>query len=155
MYHAAEKETKMISLIWMCYDMLDNKEKKKLDVAGMTRATVLLESMASALRYDCQAYDHGIEKPDSMRQDCGSSDVMESCSCAIPSPADSRTLGLDIVDPVAVCLILAMTTISSPLNGRSVSGYVDEREIAYQCRCNLTYTSNECCGSRDGRVLYS
>ena len=85
-------------------------------------------------------------------QDCGSSDVTESCFCAIPSPADSRTLGLDIVDPVAVCLILAMTTISSPLNGRSVSGYVDEREMAYQCRCNSTYTSNECCGSRDGRV---
>lgn len=44
---------------------------------------------------------------------------MESCSCAIPSPANSRTLGLDIV------------AIISPLNGRSVLEYMDERGIAY------------------------
>lgn len=92
-------------------------------------------------------------------QDCGSSNALESCSCAMPSPADTRTLGLDPVAPVAVCLVLALTTISSPLNGRGVPQYVDERGLAYQCRCNSTYTSNECCGSSLARTgassLYS
>ena len=85
-------------------------------------------------------------------KDCGSSDFMKSCSCAIPSPADSRTLGLDIIAPVAVCLLLATTTVTTPLNGRSVPQYVDERVMSYQCLCNSTYTSNECCGSRDELV---
>lgn len=45
----------------------------------------------------CRSYCNG-------PQDCGSSDPMESCSCAIPSPANFKTFGLDIVTPVPACL---------------------------------------------------
>lgn len=87
----------------------------------------------------------------SAASDCGPGDTEDECFCAIPSPQDARTLGLDPVAPVSVCLVLALaiTGLSGRDGGR---GYLDERGEAYQCRCNATYVSNECCGAKDGIV---
>lgn len=89
-------------------------------------------------------------------QDCGPGDSLDDCFCAIPSPQDARTLGLDVVAPVSVCLVLALAVggISGRDDGDGVVGrrYLDERGVAYRCPCNGTFVSSECCGRRDGMV---
>ena len=83
-------------------------------------------------------------------QDCGPSDSVDSCLCALPSPKDSRTLGLDPITPKTICLALALAITG--ISGRDVPQYLDERGSPYQCACNSTYIASECCGSVDGRV---
>lgn len=92
----------------------------------------------------CGQYCH---KP----QDCGSSNADDHCFCAVRSPQDARTLGLDVVAPVPVCLVLAGLAVTS-LAGRDVIKYLDERGLEYECPCNGTYTHTACCGSKDGTV---
>ena len=89
-------------------------------------------------------------------QDCKKSYAKWGCDCAYPNTEDARMLNLDPVFPPSVCLALDRTTFSLPssLFGRDEKGsrYVDEHGVPYQCRCNATYTGNECCGSPDGLV---
>lgn len=83
-------------------------------------------------------------------QDCGGgSGIAEGvqCRCALPSPKDSRTLGLDPVAPALVCLALAAV---SGLAGRNVGASLDETGSEYQCACNDTSVSGRCCGNPDG-----
>ena len=40
--------------------------------------------------------------------DCGPGDSTDECFCAIPSRQDGKTLGLDPIAPVSVCLVLAL-----------------------------------------------
>lgn len=56
----------------------------------------------------------------------------------------SRYLALDI----------ATFDFFSGLFGREerVQRYVNKQGVPYRCRCNSTYTGNECCGSQDGMV---
>jgi len=96
------------------------------------------------------------------QKDCGPGDSQEDCFCGLPSPKDARTLGLDPISPVSVCLVLALTVAG--ISGRDVPlidngiaapappQYLDERGEAYQCPCNFTYISNSCCGVKDGMV---
>lgn len=87
-------------------------------------------------------------------KDCGSGDGSgeDGCFCALPSPQDSRKLGLDPVAPVAVCLALVHAAISGGIAGRGVERFVDERGEQYRCLCNETYVSPECCGSGKARL---
>lgn len=112
-------------------------------------ATLIVKSPAAAAVpsdnfTQCGQYCHG-------PQDCGSSDADGQCFCAVPSPQDARTLGLDVVAPVPVCLVLAGLAVES-LAGRDERKYLDERGMEYQCPCNSTYTAPVCCGSSDGMV---
>ena len=84
-------------------------------------------------------------------QDCAPSDSDHDCSCAYPSPQDAMKLGFDPVVPADVCLVLAVRSLLS----RDIPTHVDGRGVPYQCRCNETFTVNECCGSRDGMVWLS
>ena len=86
-------------------------------------------------------------------EDCGPSDSKDTCLCALPSYKDAKTLGLDPISSKTVCLALALaiTTIS----GRDVPQYLDEEGSPYQCACNSTLISSECCGSKDGMVWLS
>lgn len=99
----------------------------------------------------------------SSQKDCGPGNSQEDCFCGLPSPKDARTLGLDPISPVTVCLVLALA--ASGISGRDVPmvddgvatstpalQYLDERGEPYQCPCNSTYISNECCGAKDGMV---
>ncbi|KAL6714894.1 hypothetical protein ACLMJK_007154 [Lecanora helva] len=83
-------------------------------------------------------------------QDCGPSDSTDSCVCALPSPKDARTLGLDPVFPKTVCLALALAITG--ISGRDVPQYLDERGSPYQCACNSTHISNECCSRSNGQL---
>ena len=77
--------------------------------------------------------------------DCASPDGTEySCNCAFPSSDDAKTLGLDPVAPIAICLAL----FSSSLKGNSLGGkrglgstpsYVNSRGVPHTCRCNATF----------------
>ncbi len=90
------------------------------------------------------------------QQDCSAgSDPTADCFCGVPSPQDIRKLGLDPVVPPLVCLVLALSTVGT-IGGRDYSKtpYVDEREEPYQCPCNSTYLSNECCGKPDGLLYF-
>ena len=103
--------------------------------------------------------------------DCSSSDTQHGCSCAIPTLEDARFLGLDPVAPVAVCLALFASSIKQnslggkralmsrgdsadwgPIGLSAESTYVDIRGLPHTCKCNLTFTSDACCRSRDGMV---
>lgn len=84
--------------------------------------------------------------------DCGPGDAEDDCFCAIPSAQDAKTLGLDPVAPVSVCLVLALAITGISGRDDSSSRYLDGRGEPYQCPCNVTYISNECCGKRDGMV---
>ena len=94
-------------------------------------------------------------------QDCVPSNGIEDCNCAVPSPDDARTLGFDPVFPVAVCLVLLKQTTNKALNNINVrsrdlgASYLDTEGLPYQCRCNQTFTAEECCGSKDGIVWLS
>ena len=106
---------------------------------------------------------------------CSSSDTEFGCSCAFPSVDDSRTLGLDPVVPVAVCLALFASNFNDkPFGGKralkvgdgithelsskhdSKKGlYVNREGIPHTCRCNATFLADECCASKDGIVWIS
>ena len=112
-------------------------------------ATQIVKSPASAAvsshnLTQCGQYCH---RP----QDCGSSNVNDYCFCAVPSPQDARTLGLDVIAPVPVCLVLAGLAVSS-LAGRDEIKYLDEQGLEYECPCNSTFTHTACCSSKDGTV---
>ena len=92
---------------------------------------------------ECGRYCHG-------PGDCGAAEADADCVCALPSPQDSRTLGLDPVAPVPVCLVLA--ALSGFGKRDEWGGNLDERGELYQCPCNSTFISDRCCGSRDGVV---
>ena len=93
--------------------------------------------------------------------DCGTSDDQYSCSCAVPSYADTRKLGLDPVAPVAVCIALFASSMnakakakSGSLNGRAVMrgggegrGYTDSFLVPHTCMCDhvTQRVSDECC----------
>lgn len=90
--------------------------------------------------------------------DCGTSDDQYSCSCAIPSYADTRKLGLDPVAPVAVCIALFASSMnakakakSGSLNGRAMTrgggGYTDSFLVPHTCVCDYASqrVSDECC----------
>ena len=80
--------------------------------------------------------------------DCGSTSDKYSCSCAIPTITDIRTLGLDPVAPVAICIALFASSMKmSTFNGRDVPSYTDYYQMPHTCKCNATYTSDECCVS--------
>ena len=89
-------------------------------------------------------------------QDCRSQLKGYACTCAFPNAEDARILGLDPVAPPSVCLSLsrAIFGITPGLSGRDEKAieYADEYGVPYNCRCNSTYTGNECCGSKDGMV---
>ena len=100
----------------------------------------------------------------SSQQDCLPSNGIEDCNCAIPTPQDAQTLGLDAVFPIAVCLVLlkvlskdATKNIHSGKRDVGVheAGYFDSKGFPYHCVCNATFTASECCGSRDGIVWRS
>ena len=93
------------------------------------------------------------------QSDCNNSVDNYSCDCAYPNSEDAQTLGLDPVAPPSICLSLAsvnfgLSTLSTLLipRGEETLGEVGEQRAPYRCRCNATYTGNECCGSRDGMV---
>ena len=78
--------------------------------------------------------------------DCGSIDHQYSCSCAIPTQRDIRTLGLDPVAPVAICIALFASSMNSnSLNGRNVPRFTDYTGISHTCRCNATFIADDCC----------
>ena len=91
-------------------------------------------------------------------KDCKTSLDYYACSCAFQNQEDARIPGLDPVSPPSVCLSLNKVTFGllpgSRLSGRGekATEYVDEAGVPYKCRCNGTYTGNECCGSGDGTV---
>lgn len=87
-------------------------------------------------------------------RDCGIGDGSgeDGCFCALPSPQDSRRLGLDPVAPMAVCLALVHAAVSGGIMGREVGRFVDERGEMYRCLCNETYVSHECCGGVGARL---
>lgn len=91
------------------------------------------------------------------QSDCKADVDNYSCDCAYPNSEDAQALGLDPVFPPSICLALNMVRfglLEVSLTGRDVkaSRYVDKRGVPYQCRCNTTYTGNECCGSSNGMV---
>ena len=65
--------------------------------------------------------------------------------------------GLDPVVPAAVCLVLAHISVDASkwIGSRDVPRYIDSAGAPYQCPCNISYTGNECCGTRDGMVQLS
>ena len=83
-------------------------------------------------------------------QDCGPSDSQDTCVCALPSPKDVRTLGLDPVAPKTICLALAL--VITGISGRDVPEYLDESGLPYHCACNSGYVSSNCCGNPDWTV---
>lgn len=93
-------------------------------------------------------------------RECASSGLdLYACDCAYPNEGDARMLGLDPVAPPSICLALEKGAfgLRSGLVGRrdrglGVGRYTDANGIPYQCRCNATYTANECCGKRDGII---
>ena len=94
-------------------------------------------------------------------QDCVPSNGIENCYCAIPSYDDVKTLGLDPLYPAAVCLVLlkimdktALTNIHFGMRSLKTR-YVDGAGFPYVCRCNETFSAQECCGSRDGKIWFS
>ena len=68
--------------------------------------------------------------------DCGS-----DCLCRRPSVEEAKTLGVDPVVPLAMCLDIGSVF------GRSLEG-----QVSIECLCNTTYIASECCHSRDGIV---
>ena len=93
------------------------------------------------------------------QSDCKAGVDNYSCDCAYPNSEDAQTLGLDPVAPPSICLSLAsvnfgLSTLSTLLTprGEETLRDVGEQRAPYQCRCNATYTGNECCGSSDGMV---
>lgn len=89
------------------------------------------------------------------QSDCSASIGGYTCDCAFPNAGDAGLLGLDPVLPPSICLALDVQTFGflSNLFGRDGKGrYVDRQGVPYRCRCNSTYTGNECCGSRNGMV---
>jgi len=92
----------------------------------------------------------------SAQSDCSTSVSGNTCDCAFPNPEDAGRLGLDPVSPPSICLALDTQTfgVLSTLFGRDekIQRYVDEQGVPYRCRCNSTYTGNECCGSQNGMV---
>ena len=92
-------------------------------------------------------------------QDCAPANEGDhACTCAFPNTHDAKWLGLDPIMPVSVCLVLMHAafgkTGGGSLNGRdtAVGLYLDSEGQEWQCRCNATYTHNQCCGSRDGMI---
>ena len=91
-------------------------------------------------------------------QDCARSNGIEDCFCAVPSFDDARTLGLDPVAPVAVCLVLLKVISNNALSNIHVGTrdlgfkYVDVSGTKYVCRCNATFDAHECCDSTDGMI---
>ena len=90
--------------------------------------------------------------------DCASpgNDTDHVCTCAFPNTRDAKGLGLDPVMPVSVCLVLMTAAFGNKqvpgrLGGRDASP-VDSEGVEWLCRCNMTFTHNLCCGSRDGMV---
>ena len=78
--------------------------------------------------------------------DCGTTDHQYSCSCALPTTADIRNLGLDPIAPVAICIALFATSIkSNSLNGRNSPRFADYNDMPHTCKCNATLTADECC----------
>ena len=90
--------------------------------------------------------------------DCGSTSAEYNCSCAIPTMTDIRTLGLDPVAPVAICIALFVSSMKSGrLHGRNVPSYTDYFQMPHTCVCNATHVSDECCipnmrRSEDARI---
>ena len=85
--------------------------------------------------------------------DCGPSGSQDTCLCALPSPEDARKLNLDPVGRKTICLALALAVTG--ISGRDLPQYLDDRGSPYQCACNSTYISSDCCGSKDGKVWLS
>ena len=78
--------------------------------------------------------------------DCGSTSDKYSCSCAIPTMTDIRTLGLDPIAPVAICIALFASSMkSNSLIGRNAPRYTDYFQTPHTCVCNATHVSDECC----------
>ena len=88
----------------------------------------------------------------SSTSDCGSTDSEYSCSCAFPSSADARKLGLDPVVPVAACLVLFLASTQSNLGGRDLPSYVDSSGVPHTCRCSDEKIGVECCGRGNGVI---
>lgn len=109
-------------------------------------ATLIVKDPASANFTKCGRYCD-------TSQDCGPSDSKDTCVCAIPSPKDSRTLGLDPISPKTICLALALAITG--ISSRAVPQYLDEEGSPYQCACNTTYISNDCCRNDDWMVWLS
>ena len=78
-------------------------------------------------------------------QDYSSGKSNDDCLCSIRSAQDARTLGLDVVVPVPVCLVtqaLQSSTSMGWLGGRDVLRNVDEHGITHQCPCNASIISD-------------
>lgn len=91
------------------------------------------------------------------QSDCKVSVDDYGCDCAFPNSEDAQTLGLDPVSPPSICLSLDMVnfgflSVSLIGRGEETLRHVGEQGAPYRCRCNATYTGNECCGSSDGMV---
>lgn len=79
-------------------------------------------------------------------------DSDSDCFCALSSYQHARTRGLNVVFPIAVCLVRLRELAAGYSLIREVQSYVDELGVPYQCLSNDTFMSNLCCGSRDGMV---
>ena len=90
----------------------------------------------------CGSYCSGMK-------DCGSADD-EGCFCAMPSEQDARSLGLDVVATVAVCLGMNFRKNYHPKRERS---FLDSEGVPYLCPCNETFVDARCCGVDDGMVF--
>ncbi len=86
--------------------------------------------------------------------DCGATSDKYTCSCALPTITDIRTLGLDPIAPVAICI--ALFAASSKMKqgpGGSLNGRDSQQEqvltdwfqVPHSCRCNETVIADECC----------
>ena len=77
--------------------------------------------------------------------DCNAGDGIDACDCTVLDPAAAKLYGVDPVTPPNLCLLVLQASATKGLHGR---GLVEDRV----CRCNVTYISPGCCGSRDGMV---
>ena len=103
--------------------------------------------------------------------DCSTSGSDLTCSCALPTVDDAKTLGLDPVAPMAVCLALFASRIKvGSYNGKRsqlIDGmkdhdshqpfpkgitYVNDKGVRHTCKCNATFQADVCCASTNGIV---
>ena len=89
--------------------------------------------------------------PCSGQSDCDAGEGTATCDCKEPSTEEKVQYGLDPVFPAWICVAAVTTTVNKYLHGELANRNLEPIK-SHDCRCNSTYISQSCCGSKDGMV---
>ena len=87
----------------------------------------------------------------SSQQDCNTGEGTTICDCKEPSMEEKVRYGLDPVFPTWICVAAVTATVNKYLPGDLANRNLEPVK-SHECRCNSTYISQYCCGSKDGMV---